>query len=106
MIFELRTYRIKAGCRGKWVDLMDRIIIPFQQKMGMTILGSFTVLGDDDLYIWIRRFDSEEERRRLYDAVYGSRIWKNEIRPEIGEMLIRKEVEIKLLQATSSSAIQ
>ncbi len=106
MIFELRTYKIKSGCRNAWVELMEKIIIPFQQQMGMTIVGSFIALEDDDQYVWIRRFDDEEERRRLYDAVYGSHTWINEIRPAIGDMLIREAVEVKLLQATSKSAVQ
>lgn len=106
MIFELRTYKIKPGCRSAWVDLMDRVVIPFQQQKGMTIVGSFIVMDDESTYVWIRRFENEEQRKRLYDAVYGSHTWKNEIRPSIGEMLIREKVEVKLLQPTISSAIR
>lgn len=106
MIFELRTYRIKPGCRNAWVDLMDRVIIPFQQQMGMTVIGSFINLEDEDEYIWIRRFDDEARRKQLYDAVYGSPRWKNEIRPAMADMLIREKVAVKRLQATLGSALQ
>jgi hypothetical protein len=42
----------------------------------MVIVGSFVGQEEEDLYVWIRRFDSEEERKRLYDTVYESDHWK------------------------------
>ena len=70
MFFELREYRCPNGQRNNWVKFMEEEIIPFQVSKGMVILGSFTGQEEDDLYIWIRRFESEEEREKLYEAVY------------------------------------
>ena len=106
MIFELRIYHIKPGHRDQWVDLMERTIIPFQITMGMTIIGSFISRDDPDHYIWIRRFKNEEERLNLYDAVYGSDTWKKEIRPAMGDMLIREEVDVRMMEPTPSSWLQ
>ena len=41
------------------------------------------------LYIWMRRFESEEEREQLYQAVYENDHWKTEIDPKIPEMIDR-----------------
>ena len=82
MFFELRQYHIRPGQKEKWVECMEEEIIPFQVKMGMVILGSFVGEEDESIYVWIRRFESEPERKRLYDAVYQSDYWKNEISPE------------------------
>ena len=68
MLFELRQYKIEPGHRDAFVELMERKIIPFQVQQGMVILGSFVSEEDDDTYIWLRRFGSEEEREQLYDA--------------------------------------
>ena len=106
MIFELRSYRIRKGCRDKWVSLMDTTVIPFQIRMGMVIIGSFVSLEDDDRYIWIRRFENEDQRRRLYDAVYGSDTWKTVIKPAMGDMLIREDIEVQLLEATPLSLLR
>jgi hypothetical protein len=106
MIFELRIYTIKKGCRNKWVELMDRVIIPFQVEMGMTIIGSFISLDHEDEYIWIRRFNDEDHRKALYDVVYGSIYWKTKIKKLIGDMLIREKVSVRLLKATPGSGIQ
>lgn len=106
MIFELRTYRIKKGCMDKWVQLMDDTVIPFQKEKGMRVIGSFVSLERDDEYVWMRRFENEEQRGELYDAVYGSDAWKNRIRPAMGDMLLREEIDVRLLEATPGSALQ
>ena len=106
MIFELRIYRIKSEKRDQWVALMDRTIIPFQIQMGMTVIGSFISKDDPDQYIWIRRFKNEEERRNLYDAVYSSDTWKKEIRPAMGDMLIREDVDVRMMEPTPRSWLQ
>ena len=83
MFFELRQYHIRPGQRENWVKCMEEEIIPFQVKMGMVILGSFVGEEDQSVYVWIRRFENEPERKRLYDAVYQSDYWKNEISPRV-----------------------
>ena len=72
MLFELRQYHIHPGQQANWVKCIEKEIIPFQVKMGMVILGSFVGEEDASVYVWIRRFESEAERKRLYDAVYQS----------------------------------
>jgi len=72
MFFELRMYRIRDGQRDRWVKLMEEQIIPFQISQGMVVIGSFVGEEEKDLYVWIRRFDSEEERERLHEKVYQS----------------------------------
>ncbi|MHB0877962.1 MAG: NIPSNAP family protein, partial [Anaerolineae bacterium] len=79
VFYELRQYRIKDGKREQWVKLMEEVIIPFQVAKGMVIAGSFTCQTEPDLYVWMRRFESEEEREALYRAVYETDTWRNEI---------------------------
>src|SRR6266567_7651808 len=98
MFYELRQYRTRPGQRENWVRFMEEVIIPFQTKQGMTISGSFigqpaggagsgrrgaNGTEDDDLYVWIRRFESEGDRDHLYAAVYESDHWKEQIAPKI-----------------------
>ncbi len=106
MFFELREYRTKPGQRESWVRFMEERIIPFQSGKGMTIVGSFVGQEEDDLYIWIRRFESEAERERLYEAVYESDTWKNEIAPKIPEMMDREKIVVRRIEATPKSVAQ
>src|SRR5215472_7861518 len=73
-------------------------IIPFQVSKGMVILGSFVGQEEDDLYVWIHRFESEEERERLYKAVYESDHWKNYIAPQIPDMLLREQIKVTRIE--------
>src|SRR5260370_369650 len=86
MFFELRQYHIHPGQQKAWVKGMEEEIIPFQVKMGMVILGSFVGEEDQSVYGWIRRFESEAERRPLYDVVSQSDYWKNAISPPVPTM--------------------
>ena len=105
MIFELRQYRLKPGQRQRWVKWMEEKIIPFQVLKGVVVVGSFTADEDPDLYIWIRRFESEAERQRLYAEIYESPVWLNEIRPENETMIIREKIQVTLMTPTPKSVI-
>ena len=105
MIFELRQYRLKPGQRQRWVKWMEEKIIPFQVAKGVVVVGSFVAEEDPDLYIWIRRFDNEEERQRLYAEIYESAAWTNEIKPVNDGMIIREKIQVTLMTATPRSVI-
>ena len=106
MLFELRQYYVRPGQQAAWVRCMEEEIIPFQVKMGMVILGSFVGETDDSVYVWMRRFESEQERERLYERVYQSDYWKTEIAPRIPAMLDREQMQVTRLLATPHSVIQ
>lgn len=106
MFFELRQYCMRPGQADNWVRFMEEKIIPFQVSKGMVIAGSFVGEQDPNLYVWIRRFDSEEERERLYKEVYESDYWKNEIAPYSGEMIDRSQIVVTRLVATPKSVIR
>ena len=106
MLFELRQYRAQPGRRDDLARVMEETVIPFQVAKGMVVVGSFVGEEESDLYVWVRRFDSEEERKELYKAVYESDTWKNEIAPRIGEYLDRERMVITRLTPTAKSVIQ
>ena len=106
MFFEFREYRIRDGKRQEWVDFMENEIIPFQISKGMVVVGSFVGEEEGDLYFWIRRFESEEQRIRLYEAVYESDHWKNVISPKVGEMMLRERIVVTRLEPTPRSVIR
>ncbi len=84
---ELRRYTASPGRRAAWIDYMESVVIPFQQSQGVQVLGSFADAHDDDGYVWIRRFDSEEQRIAQYSAVYDSDRWRDEIGPVVSELI-------------------
>jgi hypothetical protein len=89
-----------------WLKLMEEDIIPFQVSKGMVISCSSRGEVDVSVYVWIRRFESEAERKRLYDLVYQSNYWKNEISPKVGDLIDREQIKVTRIVATPHSVIQ
>jgi hypothetical protein len=106
MLFELRQYRTFPGQRENWVRFMEEQVIPFQTAKGMVIVGSWVGEQDADVYVWLRRFESEAERERLYREVYQSDDWKERFSPRIREMLDREQIVVTRLTPTPRSVIR
>ena len=94
--FELRIYQIFPGKMDEWISFMEKTIMPFQIAQVMVIHGSFIMESSDQFaiengervmnteekgntYVWIRRFESEDEKVKLYKAVYESKEWVENI---------------------------
>ena|ERR1051326_4606044 len=106
MFFELRQYRLRPGQRDAWIEFTEQKMIPFQQSKGMVIIGSFVGEEDKDLYVWIRRFESEAEREQLYHDVYQSDEWKNVLGPRVGELIDREQIKVTRIEPTPRSIIR
>ena len=105
MLYELRQYTIKPGKQAAWVKIMEEEVIPLQVAAGMVICGSFA--GEDEsVYVWLRRFADEEERKRLYAAVYQSERWKNEIGPRVPEYVELETIKVTRMSPTPKSVMQ
>lgn len=106
MFYELRQYKVLPGKMAEWIPYMEGTVIPFQVARGMVVTGSFRGEADDSVYIWLRRFESEAERERLYAAVYDTDEWNNEIAPRVGELIDRESIEVQRIVPTPRSVAQ
>lgn len=104
--YELRQYKIKPGKMEEWLKVMEGEIIPFQVSKGMVITGSFRGENDESVYVWIRRFESEAEREKLYAAVYESDYWMNTVSPKVGELIERAAINVQRIVPTRISTAQ
>jgi hypothetical protein len=104
--YELRQYKVLPGKMDEWVKIMEEEIIPFQVSRGMVITGSFRGETDDSVYVWTRRFDSEEQRAELYKAVYESDFWKTKIAPRVPACLDRSAIVVTRIVPTAKSTMQ
>ena len=103
--FELRQYKIKRGKMAEWLKLFDEEVVPFQTAKGMVICGSFRGETDESCYVWLRRFESEEQREALYKAVYETDYWKNDMGPRVPNYLIREENVVQRIVPTPKSTV-
>ncbi len=106
MIYELRQYRVKKGRMKQWLKVMEDHILPFQVSQGMVIVAGFTAPKDKDLYVWLRRFRNEAERKRQYKKVYDSEQWRTVIEPRIQQVLDASTMVVTDLVPTATSILQ
>ena len=104
--YELRQYKVLDGQMENWLKVMQEEIIPFQVAKGMVIAASFRGEDNDNVYVWIRRFESEQQREELYRAVYDSDVWKNDISPRLSTLLDREAMVVTRLTPTAMSILQ
>ena len=104
--YEIRQYKIRRGKMNEWLKLMESEIIPFQVSKGMVITGSYRGETDDSVYIWLRRFNTEKERVRLYKAVYEDPHWVKNITPRVDKLIHRDKIAVQRVLPTKKSTAQ
>jgi hypothetical protein len=77
---------VLPGKMDDWVTIMETEIIPFQVSKGMVITASYRGETDEAAYVWLRRFESEEQRVQQYKAVYESDYWEDDDRTKVGRL--------------------
>jgi hypothetical protein len=106
MFYELRRYQIQPGKRDEFASYMARVVIPFQTSRGMVIPAAFLDEENADIYVWMRRFESEEQRESLYAAVYQSERWETEIAPFVKPFLVPDGITVSRLIPTPDSGLR
>jgi hypothetical protein len=74
-IVELRHYTLHPGRRDDLIELFEREFLETQEAVGMTLLGQFRVLGQDDRFVWLRGFPDMEARAAALAAFYDGPVW-------------------------------
>lgn len=106
MFYEIRRYQVRPGLRDEWVRYMEDTVIPFQVEQGMSVIASFVDEEDPDGYVWIRRFENEQERETLYAKVYQSDRWLNELSAKVGSYIFRDQIKVTRVVPTPNSGMK
>lgn len=104
-VIEIRIYTIHEGKRDEFVKLYDEVLLPAQRRFGLDVLGQFTALDDDQTFVWLRRFASQEERERKWEEFYGSDLWQLDLGPRANP-LMKDWSNVIAVTPTPGSAIQ
>lgn len=75
MIMEFRTYTMQPGSRESFVAYFEAEAIPRMRAAGMTVLGQFSSVTDENVFAYARTFVNLEEREKQYKAFYESEDW-------------------------------
>jgi hypothetical protein len=94
MIVEMRTYRIKPGMRGEFLEIFRTRSLPEHKKIGMKILGPFLSVEDPDVFFFMRAFPDLESRQPMKDRFYEGELWKRELEAKLMPMIERYDVVV------------
>lgn len=103
MLLEIRTYKLQPGKGPEFVAWFENEVAPAMEAAGMPVLGSFVSTEDEDLFVYLRRFEDEEERDRLTAAFYSSDAWLSGMKAKA--LALEQSYEVTLLRSTPQSAM-
>ena len=105
-LFEIRQYQIYPGKMDEWINFMESRVAPFFLAHGMVISAMFRSEEDKNLFIWIRRFDNEAHREKLYQTVYESKDWQKNYKPTVRKLVDVEKTIVHRVIGTQNSPIR
>lgn len=94
MIIEMRTYKIKPGCRSRFLEIFHSKTVPAHTQIGMKILGPFLSIEDPDTFFWMRCFPDLASREPMKAQFYEGELWRSELENVLLPMLERYDVVV------------
>jgi NIPSNAP len=84
---EIRLFTLRPGTRAEFDRTSREGTIPLIRRCGITVLTFGPCLNDDDGYVLMRLFPSEQERVELAEAFYASTEWKDRYEARVMPMI-------------------
>jgi hypothetical protein len=92
MVIEMRTYKLKAGCREPFLEIFRTKSMPAHAEIGMKILGPFLSIEDEDTFFFMRGFPDLASREPMKAKFYEGELWKKELENVLMPMIEKYEV--------------
>ena len=92
MVVEMRTYKLRAGCRGRFLEIFRTKSMPAHAEIGMKILGPFLSIDDEDTFFFMRGFPDLQSREPMKAKFYEGELWKRELENLLMPMIEKYEV--------------
>jgi hypothetical protein len=92
VIVEMRTYKCKAGCRAKFLEIFHTKSMPAHAEIGMRIFGPFLSLEDEDTFFFMRGFPDIQSREPMKAKFYEGALWKKELENVLMPMIEKYDV--------------
>lgn len=94
MVIEMRTYRLKPGCRPRFLEIFRTRSMPAHAELGMKILGPFPSIEEPDTFFFMRGFPDEASREPMKARFYEGALWKDELERQLMPMIDRYDVVV------------
>lgn len=101
-VIEIRSYRLRAGSRGRFHQLLEEQSLPLMQAWGIDVLRFGPSLQDECGYFLLRAFADMADLQATQAAFYASDSWRNGPREAIVALI---ESDFNVVLALSEAAI-
>jgi NIPSNAP protein len=92
VIIEMRTYKLKPGCRERFLEIFRTRSVPAHAEIGMKILGPFLSIEDADTFFFMRGFPDLASREPMKAKFYEGELWKRELEGVLMPMIEKYDV--------------
>ena len=92
MIIEMRTYKLKPGCRSRFLEIFRIKSVPAHAEIGMKVMGPWLSIEDPDTFFFMRGFPDLESREPMKAKFYEGELWKSELENVLMPMIDKYEV--------------
>lgn len=103
MLVEIRRYQIHEGRLDEFVRWFEAEALPAMTDAGVRIVGTFVDTEHPDVFVYLKAFESAEERERLNSEFYGSDLWLDTLRDRALEM--EESYEVSVVESTPGSPL-
>lgn len=98
-IVEFRRDITRPGKRDRLIALFEERLVAPQEEAGARILGSFTVAGSPESFVWLRGFADMRARQAALEGFYDGPIWM--AHREAAKASIADSDDVHLLRAVA-----
>ena len=102
MFYEIRRETAVPGRGKELARYMDEQVIPLHETSGMIVAGAFTEAGNEDAFVWIRKFASDREREEIVERVHRNPLFESAIKPRLEELMAGEAVTVRLVPTAHS----
>lgn len=100
-LLEIRMFTVQPGRREEFDRISRENTIPMMRRWGIDVLSHGPTLGDEDGYVLVRAFGSEEERVRLQERFYASEEWTENYEKPVMELIADYRTAVLPLDAAA-----
>lgn len=86
-VIEFRTYTTQPGERAAVIEMLEHRFFAEMEGLGIKVLGCYPSSEEEETFVWLRAFPDAAAREEMTKALYGGKLWKEELEQAIRSRL-------------------
>jgi hypothetical protein len=104
-LLEIRLFKVQPGTRAEFDRISRDGTVPMMRRLGITVLAYGPAGNDEDGYVLLRAFDSEQQRIELSQSLYEQPEWLERYDAPVTAMIVDYRTAVLPLDGTAFRVI-